>query len=437
VINAGERLPVGSNSSGRLSRTLAIFTPKWLQAYGYTIVVFYAAALGVSFKAGSWLLDSGGVPVLSDFTNAWIAGIQALRGNTAALYDAAEFIKLQAAVVGPSDVIYPNWPYPPTFFLILAPLALLPYIYAFVAWTALTLSGCIVVVHLIVRRASAIAVLLASPFTVWNLAAGQNGFLTASLLGASLLFLERRPVLAGVLVGCLTYKPQFGILLPLALVAASQWRAFASAAATAALLVGASILAFGIAAWEVVPRELMAQTRDYLVADPQSSAVLSGWGRIHTVYGLVRHLDGGAIPAWLAQGVTTLGVAAIVWFVWRSRVRYSLKAAALSAGVLVATPYALAYDMAIIAIPTAFLARDQIVSGLLRGEQTILIALFAASLAVLVSKSFPTTPIGPVVVITLLSLILRRALIMPSTAVPDYGFGVDPNNTAQLSFSSS
>jgi hypothetical protein len=79
VINAGERLPVGSNSSGRLSRALAIFTPKWLQAYGYTIAVFYAAALVISFKAGSWLLDSGGVPVLSDFTNAWIAGMQAKR----------------------------------------------------------------------------------------------------------------------------------------------------------------------------------------------------------------------------------------------------------------------------------------------------------------------------------------------------------------------
>ncbi len=75
-------------------------------------------------------------------------------------------------------------------------------------------------------------------------------------------------------------------------------------------------------------------------------------------------------------------MAVIVWLVWRSRVRYALKAAALSAAALIATPYAFAYDLAAIAVPVAFLAQDQIDRGLLRGEQTTLLALFAASLVV-------------------------------------------------------
>jgi len=72
---------------------------------------------------------------------------------------------------------------------------------------------------------------------------------------------------------------------------------------------------------------------------------------------------------------------------------------------------------AAIAIPAAFLARDQISCGLLRGEQTIALALFGATLALLVAfgdraggLTFGSTPVGPPAVITLLAVILRRVL---------------------------
>ena len=133
------------------------------------------------------------------------------------------------------------------------------------------------------------------------------------------------------------------------------------------------------------------------------------WGfLLQTFYGLILVLHGGAALAWLAQGVATAGVGIVVWLVWRSPVRYGLKAATLSTAGLIATPYALAYDLAAIAVPVAFLASDQIRCGLLRGEQTTIIALFVASLAVI-----PTTgkaPVGAVILVTLLCLILRRAL---------------------------
>jgi hypothetical protein len=95
---------------------------------------------------------------------------------------------------------------------------------------------------------------------------------------------------------------------------------------------------------------------------------------------------------------------------------YSLKAATLSAAALLATPYAYAYDMAALAIPVAFLARDQLDHGLLRGEQTALLAMFGALLATFIltfgrnpdAVSFGSLPLGPVVLITLLALILRR-----------------------------
>jgi hypothetical protein len=232
--------------------------------------------------------------------------------------------------------------------------------------------------------------------------AGQTGFLTATLIGGALLALERRPLLAGVFIGCLTYKPQFGILFPLVLVAAGRWRTIFTAAVSAALLVGLSIATFGADIWAAVPRELAAQASFYLGSDANSNLALN-----HTVYGLVLYLGGGVSLAEAAQVVATVGLSILLWCIWRSDIRYPLKAASLAAATLIATPYSLAYDMAAIAIPVAFLAKDQIECGPLRGEQAALLVLFAVSFSVLLTAG--RMPVGLAVVLALLALIVRRA----------------------------
>ncbi len=383
-------------------RLLGVFARWRLLAYGYTFPVFYAAFFLYLYCRGLWLANDSGAPVYHDFTRFWVAGWQALHGETASLYDQAAFKEVHDSSAGfgrsPDSLLS----YPPTFTLILVPLAMLPYVAAFLTWETATLICCIAVVYLIVRQQPAISLMLASPFAAWNFLIGQNGFLTGSLIGGSLLLLERRPVLAGVFIGCLTYKPQFGILLPVALMGARQWRAFVSATVTAVFLVAASAAAFGVGGWAAFPRALFAEGGETMFAS-------SDWGfLLQTVYGLILVLHGGAALAWLAQGVAAAGVGIVVWLVWCSPVRYALKAATLSTAGLIATPYAFAYDLAAIAVPVAFLASDQIRCGLLRGEQTTMIALFVASLAVI-----PTTgkaPVGAVILVTLLCLILRRAL---------------------------
>jgi hypothetical protein len=398
-------------------RLLGIFEAWRLRAYSLGIATVYAVVFVHFYHDGGWIINIKGAPIYTDFTTAWVAGLQALRGNVATLYDPAEFLEMQAALLGALDFVYPNWPYPPTFSLLLAPFATLPYGWAFITWNLLTLAGFLSVVYLIARRSPAIALVLASPFTAWNFLAGQNGFLMASLLGGALLFLERQPILAGVFIGCLTYKPQFGILLPVALVAGSQWRAIASAVTTFALLVGASIAAFGVSSWEAFPRGLFQQLG--VVVDieggPQFAA---NWGYIQTVYGLIRYLHGSAAMAWAGQGSLTLCAAAIVWLVWRSPARYALKAALLSTAALLATPYAFAYDLAALAIPVAFLARDQMRCGLLRGEQAILLGLFCAVLALLVALvdprvgvTFGSLPVGLAPLVGLFYITSRRVLV--------------------------
>jgi hypothetical protein len=251
---------VGSPGTS-VRESFSIFTASRLQLYGYALALIYTAALMHYYLARAWIVDGSGAPIYSDFTDAWVAGWHALNADASELYYSNEFVRIQKALLGARDYFYPNWPYPPTFFLILSPLSTLPYVYAFLTWDMATLFGCVVVVYLIVRRSPAIALVLASPFTAWNFLAGQNGFLTASLLGASLLFLEKRPAVAGAVIGCLTYKPQFGILLPVALVASRQWRAIASAGVAAAVLAGASIALFGADAWAAFPNGFVDQSK--------------------------------------------------------------------------------------------------------------------------------------------------------------------------------
>src|ERR1700730_7753898 len=142
------------------------------------------------------------------------------------------------------------------------------------------------------------------------------------------------------------------MLLPIALAAGKHWKAFASAAATVALLVGVTIVAFGTDVWDAFPRGLSAHPALLLSADPAKVPILLA-GRLQTVYGTIRTVHGGAALALIAQGIITTALAILVWFLWRLPVRYSLKAATLSAAALIATPWAAACDMAAVVVPIA------------------------------------------------------------------------------------
>jgi arabinofuranan 3-O-arabinosyltransferase len=406
----------GAERGGQSPPLLGIFAAWRLQAYAYAIAFVYLVAFAAMYRAGGWIVNGAGAPIYTDFTSWWIAGLQSLHGDLAPLYDPTQFINLQTTILGKQVFLYPNWPYPPSFALLITPFARLPYARAFVAWNLLTLLGGVAVIYVIVRRSPAIALVLASPFTAWNILCAQNGLLTASLLGAALLCFEYRPVLAGAFVGCLTYKPQFGILIPVALVAAKEWRVIASAVATWAALAVASALVFGGSAWEAFPQGLLTPFNVVLrVAGPADNQ--GNWGYIDTVYGLIRYVHGGPRLAWAVQGIVTLCAAAAVWQVWHSPARYALKAATLSAAALLATPYAFAYDFAAVAVPIAFLARDQMCCGVLRGEQTTLLLLFSTIVVLLlalgdprIGLTFGSLPVGPVVIIAILGLVLRRVV---------------------------
>src|SRR5438105_1560189 len=108
-------------------RLLGIFAAWRLRAYSGAVAIIYAFVFSQLFRFGGWVVSNSGTPIYSDFSTAWVVGVQALHGVVTPLYNPAEFLKIQKTLLGAQEFFYPNWPYPPTFSLITAPFALLPY----------------------------------------------------------------------------------------------------------------------------------------------------------------------------------------------------------------------------------------------------------------------------------------------------------------------
>jgi alpha-1,2-mannosyltransferase len=199
-------------------------------------------------------------PLTTDFVSFYAAGHLANAGTPAAAYlHAAHFAAEQQATARGIDYVF--FFYPPVFLLICAIFARLPYFVSFVAFETGSLLACLAAIRRILtqgdglnQRSEAIngallLPLLAYPAIFINFGVGQNGFLTAALFGGATLLVDRRPLLAGMLFGALCFKPQFGLLVPIALIAGGRWRSFTAAAATVAALVTLSLALFGWQSW--------------------------------------------------------------------------------------------------------------------------------------------------------------------------------------------
>jgi arabinofuranan 3-O-arabinosyltransferase len=323
---------------------------KPVELIGFGLIVAQLVYLTASYVQGSWLTGASGT-VPNDFVDVWAAGQLVVQGNPAAVYDWPTHKAMEVIALGHPFHGYFGWHYPPTYLPVAALLAKVSYIPAqnfFLFSTFLAYMFCL---RKIVGENFGYLFAAAFPAVLANVMAGQNGFLSAALLGGTLLALNARPILAGVLLGLLTYKPHLGLLLPVALAAGGYWRAFVTAGIAAAVMALASWAAFGSDTWHAFFANI-GHTSQAFLGD--------GWadfGKLQTAFGLVRTLGGGEPLAWSVQGTLALSVAVAVAVLWRSRAEYDLKAAALATGALLATPYLYMYDLMVLAVPLAFLWR--------------------------------------------------------------------------------
>jgi alpha-1,2-mannosyltransferase len=244
---------------------------------------------------------------------------------------------------------------------------------------------------------------LAFPAVFINLGHGHNGFLTAALIGAALVQLDRRPALAGMLLGLLAYKPQFGLLFPVVLAASGRWRTFAAAAATVAALAAITTAALGTSVWDA----FLASTRFTRIVVLENGE--TGWQKIQSLFSVVRMWGGTVALAYAVQGSVTLMLAAAMAWLWRAPVDFALKAAGLVTAALLATPYSLDYDLTALAPAIAFLAVHGMRRGFTPYEKSALAALWIAPLVARSLAQAMLLPVGVIAMAALLVAVLHRA----------------------------
>jgi hypothetical protein len=343
-------------------------------------IVGYPKLVAVLFAviAGAWtilslpgLIDPMGKPIGYDFIAFWSGGRMALDGLAAQAYDPFKIIEAHRQAV-PGVETYYLWHYPPTYFLLVAPLGALPYLVAFAAFVAASLWAWATVARASAPDPRASWALAAMPAGLICLIHGQNGFLTAAMVGGALLLLDKRPLLAGVLIGALVIKPHLAVLFPIALAASGRWRTFFAAGATALALIGLSIVAFGLEPWRAFFENL-----------PRVRAYVDGgflpWGMMPTTYVFARSLDLAPAIAQILHGLVACGAALAVWIAWRRKdVSFALRASVFAAASLLISPYLFYYDLTLMGLALAWLAGDALKNGARKGEPTTLaLAWFA------------------------------------------------------------
>jgi hypothetical protein len=387
-------------------------TRERVRLWTIALLVGFTAAVVVLAVTARGLNDYSGRPLGTDFSDVYAAGVLADHGQAAAAFDPPQHYKQEQAIFGSKTAFY-GWHYPPFFLLLAAPLAKLPYLPALIVWQLATLALYLLAMRRLLMNGPSpqilvdktwLLVTLAFPAAFVNLIHGHNGFLTVALLASALAVLDTRPLIAGVMFGLLAYKPQFGVMIPLVLAATGRWKTFASAATTVAVLAALVTAIFGAGVW---PAFLAGAHFTREVVLEQGGA---GFFKIQTVFAWVRMWGGSVELAYVAQATVSIAVAIATVVLWHSGARMAQKGAALCVGMLLATPYALDYDMMVLAPAIALLASDGFAHGFRPYERTLLAALWFVPFVAREFAEYSHVPLGVPVMLLAFGFVARNGL---------------------------
>jgi hypothetical protein len=371
----------------------------------------------------SWVLlsnntiDMKGKPLGYDFITFWGASHLGLSGHQVDAYDILKLFDAERVAVPKLSTFY-VWYYPPSFYLVILPLALMPYIVAYLSFVLTTLACYVALLSRVIRNKHAWCYLAAFSGLWMNLFHGQNAFLTASLAGAALMCLPRRPILAGFLIGLFAIKPHLALLFPVALIAIGAWSTFITAGVTAILFMALGAAVMGVGTFKASLASL-GLARHFLEVG------FLPWAKMPTVFAFARLLGTPVYAAYAIHAVVAVGAVLAVWRVWRRCQDWQLRGAALMTATFLVSPYLFDYDLAWLAFPIAWIALGGVRDGWLRGEREVLVAAWLLPLVMLPIVRVVPVQIGPWVLGALLLVIMRRAARDGASADP-----ADPEDRA-------
>ena len=382
-------------------RRLAVYPLLLLSGFVIAIAALLATAHGLS--------DYAGRPLGTDFSSFHAAGKLALTGKNP--FDQVLLYRAEQAEFGHATPYF-AFSYPPIFLLLAAPLARLSYVPALVLWMGLSFALYLAAMMALWRtlraslngeKALFFLAAIAFPAVFINLVHGQNGFLVSALMTLGLVQLDRRPLLAGLCFGCLAFKPQLALVLPFALVAGGHWKSVGAALLIASILVLLSILLFGADSWW----NFFAAARFSRTSILDEGSV--GYEKMISLFAALRLWRTPLSIAYGAQAVMALSAILVTVRLWRTKEDWRLKGAALCLASLLATPFALDYDLMLLAPALALLAAEGCAHRFRPFELSLLASLWVIPLAGRDVAMATHILLAPLAILALLLLIHRPA----------------------------
>lgn len=394
-------------------------TRQRMRAYSCALLILYLAFPLAQYLHKNWthLLTPDMFP--QDYLAFWSASWLALHGHAIDAYNIGVVEALQRSVAKNMAEGF-AWLYPPTFLLLIFPVALVPYPVSLALFLGLTLVAFVAVINVIQPGKTSLLLALAFPGVARVMVSGQNSLLTAAIMGLGLVLLPRRPILAGVAFGMLCIKPQLAVLIPLALLCSREWKTLAATAITAAVMSAMSIACFGV-------DTIMAFIHNMGWIE---NAVDSGYlilTRVPTFFAMARQLHLPTSAAYALQGLSACMAVASLVYVWLRPSAYELRAATLVCATLAVTPYLLDYELAWYGLVIAWYCRYGLKHGFRRYEREWLTVLwFAPALGTLAAQPL-NAPFLPLVTIGTLGMLVSRARSEQSqSAFNDIAVAVTP-----------
>lgn len=388
-------------------------TPERARVYAAMIAIMGACGLLFIWTTGGSVTDRFGRPIGTDFSGVWTAGRMLLGGDATGMFDPWTHFAFQRQTYGDPNVEVYGWHYPPFFLAVMTLLALMPYVPALIVWQASTFALYLAAIRAIApRMAGWWLVAIGFPAVFVTLGHGHNSFLTAGLLGFGLLLLDRRPLVAGLLIGLLAYKPQFGLVQPVVMLVGGHYRAMVSAGLTVLAMAAGVTLWLGPEVWQAFLKGSVF-TREVILEEG-----ITGWYKIQSTFSAFRSFGAPLNLAYGAQTAVTLAVVAVLALAAWKQVDRRLLSALVATGALLATPYCLDYDMAILAVAIAFTAAHGVEHGFAPFEKSLLALVWITPLLARATMMVTGLPLGVLVMGLFFGFLAHRALkpaFQPST----------------------
>ncbi|MBX9757952.1 MAG: DUF2029 domain-containing protein [Beijerinckiaceae bacterium] len=283
---------------------------------------------------------------LVDFNAFYLSGQLALDGRINDAYRFASLLEAQRQYAGRIDFM--PWTYPPPFNLVVGALASLSIQAAYLVFVGGSFTAYAAVLRAVRPQEFFHLILLGFTSAIVTIICGQNGFLTASLIGLFCLLYLKSSRWSGVVLGLMIIKPHLALGLGVWLLARREFSLLLVSAITALFLSAVATVLLGPSVWSA-----------FFGAVAEAGGLLKQGDyplfRMTSVYAGVRSAGAPHSLAFAAHIIIAFAAIIIIAqaALRRSDARVGLGVAVL--GSLFISPYSYDYDLPMLAIAFALL----------------------------------------------------------------------------------